>query len=135
MDVPTEVQRFVCGTETHAVRLPRSFTVREELATAWLAAADAEDVMRLRRVAAATLALASRVSERLTAAKVKPYDGDVLGYGAAAYDYLHDQGMAAPAIIEAASSIMKAVLENLYPREVELREAAGFSGPNVAEPT
>lgn len=125
----------------HPVKVPPSFAVREELAIAW-AAADG-NMTTLRRVYAAAVGLCTRALAARPGDKVKlpAYSGDVLAFGAGAYDVLvaqsPDTSLAdrVTELFEAGQVVMVDVMESVSPRESEVKERAVFTSPAVAVST
>lgn len=137
MDTPTIT---ILG-RTHPIRPPPSFAAREELVMAWTTAGG--EIAPLRRVYAAAIALCTRALAPRPGdkARLPTYTGDVLTYGAAAYD-LYAAGTedmsTADRITElfaAGQSVLVVVAESLAPRESEVKERAGFSNPAAASST
>jgi hypothetical protein len=125
----------------HPIRVPPSFAAREELVMAWTTAGN--EIAPLRRVYAAAVALCTRALAPRPNDKTRlpVYTGDVLTYGAAAYD-LYAAGTADMAtadriteLFTAGQSVLVVVAESLAPRESEVRDRAGFSNPAAESST
>ena len=125
----------------HPVRPPASFAEREELVMAWTQAGD--QLAPLRRVFAAAVALCTRALAPKPGEKrrLPVYTGDVLSFGAAAYDaYVAASDGASLServseLYEAGQAIMVVVADTLAPREDEVKERAGFSNPAAESST
>ncbi len=103
------------------VNLPKSFTTRIDLLTAW---GDSPNRQQLARLCAATVALCLDIGK--PAPKYNTATGDVMAYGAAALDWLVGQGITPTAIYKRGPLLVEDLSESI-PTESEVDDkAAGF---------
>lgn len=110
------------GSE-HPVRLP-GFVEREDLVVAW--AKHRFDGMILRRVYGAAIGLCTSLGAA-SGAKYHASKCDVLTYGGLVYGYLREQGATVEQVCGVGSAIVNPLSEQLFPREAEVAETAGFT--------
>ena len=120
MEMPATVE--LLGNE-RTVALP-GFTEREELAYAY--GQNQEDGIMLRRVYGAVIGLCTSLGAA-AGANWRASKCDVLTYGGTVYGYLREQGADVEAISEVGISILAPLMVQLFPREAEVAEQAGFT--------
>jgi hypothetical protein len=120
MEMPATVE--LLGNE-RTVALP-GFTEREELAAAY--AQHAEDPMGLRRVYGAVIGLCTSLGAA-SGANWRASKCDVLTYGGSVYGYLREHGATVGDVAEVGISILAPLMVQLFPREAEVAEQAGFT--------
>ena len=103
------------------ISLPKSFTTRIDLLTAW---GDSPNRQQLSRLCAATVALCLDIGK--PAPKYNTATGDVMAYGADALDWLVSQGITPTAIYKRGPLLVEDLSESI-PTEPEVDDAAaGF---------
>jgi hypothetical protein len=113
--------------KAHAVVLPSSFCVREEISLAFYAASKrARSPVQLRRAAAAALGLCTRIG-RHSGASYEESGCDPLVYGGKVYDWLVAEGATATDILTVGRQVVDAVNEALYPAPSEVAAKQDFS--------
>lgn len=114
------------------------FGTREDLVRAWLSLSNETrkhvSVGHANRVCAAALGLCSGIG-RQAKAEYRDAGFDVLAYGQAVYHYLREQGVGIEALTEGALVVLRACLAALPPREKEVADRTGFSGPAAVPST
>lgn len=127
---PSDI-KVTIGPNTWPVVFP-DYATRQDLAVAW--AENSENVMALRRVAAAAVGLCTRVG-RLSKADYGRCKCDPLVYGGAVFSYLHEQGVTMEDTMRAGMAILSGLALSMAPSEPEVEERAGFTGPPAADST
>ena len=103
------------------VKLPKSFTTRIDLLTTW---GDDPTRQQLARLCAATVALCLDLGK--PPPKYNNATGEIMAYGAAAMDWLIDQGVAPTTIYKHGPALVEKIAESI-PTEAEVDDkAAGF---------
>ena len=105
------------------VSLP-GFTEREELVAAL--SKHQSDGLMLRRVYAAAIGLCSGVGA-LTQVSYARCGHDVLTYGGKVYAYLREHGASVDVVSETGFELLIPMARQLFPREEEVAEQAGFT--------
>lgn len=118
MDEPVKVD--LLGRSHHVV-MP-DFSTREELIVAYSESGKRGGVTLL-RVYSAALGLCTRLG-REAGVEYSKHRYDVLSYGGEMYGWLRDQGIAPKDIAIAAIRVIEAVGKAMFPRAVEVEEAA-----------
>lgn len=122
-----EGQKVELLGKPHAVVLPASFCVREEISLAFYAASKrARSPVQLRRAAAAAIGLCTRIG-RHSAASYEESGCDPLVYGGKVYDWLVGEGATAPEILKVGRQVVDLVNEALYPAPAEVAAKQDFS--------
>jgi len=114
----------IAGKE-HPTAMP-GFSMREDITVAWSEAGTAGSWQHSRRALAAAIGACTTIPAAcgVTYARAKY---DPLGFGGHIYDHLRGQGASTQEIVEVGTPLMLAMLEDLFPREEEVAEAAGFT--------
>jgi hypothetical protein len=114
----------------HIAALP-SFGVREELCVLW-GQHGQEGGHRALRVYAAAVGLSCGIGAAARA-DLRKTGWDLLGYGDAVYSYLREQGATSQDVVRAGVALLGEMAQDLFPREKEVDDAAGFSEGDGAE--
>lgn len=111
--------------EEHTITWP-DWATREELALAYGSYGAGELGQRL-RIAAAAIALCSRVSRRLNLRPYAESGCNPLLYGGLAWQRLREAQIANEEIMCVGMNILEALVEVVWPREAEVKAAQDFS--------
>lgn len=125
MDTGTTLSVDIAGA-TYEARVPATFADREDIVRAWKAA---EGSVRRSRAAfaLAVVLCAPALRQRAGVPELDAFDGEVLAYGATAYEALRALGAKQAEISDAALALWPLVVAALYPRAAETEKTEDFS--------